>query len=100
MFRFLIAPLLGAALVAGNAFAEPCHMGRVGALDVTWQDNRALVPVGINGHTVAAVVDTGASRSVLFRNGADALGLNSVVGAGRAYGFGGAARVSSAQISE
>lgn len=93
--------LSGLCLWAGAAHADPCQMGRVGSLDVTWNSNRATAPVTINGSTITAVIDTGASRSSLFRDAADNLHLAYSPVADRvAYGFGGGARIFSTAIHE
>ena len=70
-------------------------------LPVVWEDNRPLVSVTVNGQEARALVDTGATTSSFFRNGADALGLNYTIVAGATtHGLGGAARVYSARVNE
>lgn len=101
MLRAVLAAGFWALFAVGFAFADPCQLGRVGALDIVWQNNRALAPVSINGQQVIALLDTGASRSSLFRNEADRLGLSySIVNDRTAHGFGGASRIYSARINE
>jgi predicted aspartyl protease/Flp pilus assembly protein TadD len=50
-------------------------MNQLGSLPVVWENNRALVPVHINGQQPYALIDTGASNTILFQSGAEQLGL-------------------------
>ena len=56
-----------AAFLAGPLYSVP--------LQPTGEDRRPRVPVFVNGHRLVALVDTGATRSALFRSAAAELGL-------------------------
>src|SRR5260221_3641086 len=63
MLRRLIVALLG--LVAATAHAEECLIERFPDIAVTFIPNRPAVPVGINGHYVFFMLDTGFTKTAI-----------------------------------
>ena len=100
----MLRALAFAAVVFGfaaPAAAQPCQVGRVARLAVDWEDgNRPLVSIGVNGQQILALVDTGATLTTMFRNGAERLGLNLSAMRASARGAGGAVRLMRTRINE
>ena len=63
MLRRLVVALLG--LVAATAHAEECLIERFPDIAVTFIRNRPAVPVGINGHYVFFMLDTGFTKTAI-----------------------------------
>lgn len=92
----------GQAAVAADAPAgKACVMYQTGDLKVQVVRNRALLEGAVNGRPVRVLIDTGASRSILFRATAEALHLPlSDVPGGRMGGAGGVTKVQLAFLNE
>ena len=76
----MIAALAALALAAsGQAPAAPkpaaCRMGLIAELPVTFRRNRPTVPIDIDGRHLTALVDSGASTTVIFADVAQKLGI-------------------------
>lgn len=83
---------LGAfALVSVPVLAAPaaCQLVKIGELTVTTAHNAPLAAVSINGHAAQMLVDTGATRSSLWRPALESLGLHSVHSDVKFYGANG-----------
>jgi predicted aspartyl protease len=100
-FTFLGDSLCAIAAVAlsANPAYGACVLRQLAELP-TNRSGQPLVPISINGHAVAMVVDTGAGRSMIWRKGAEALGLDVVTVRGGMYGIGGADAVGRVHVRE
>jgi hypothetical protein len=74
LMAFLMLPLL-AACAGGGGVEHDCSLAMVARLPIKVQANLLTVPIGIDGHWVWMVVDTGAQRTTLSVQAADRLGL-------------------------
>lgn len=88
------------ALVSTAAIAEPCRLDTMGVLKVSWEGRRALVDMRINGKPSRALIDTGSTSSVFFRDGAKALGLSLQPGLGTFTGLRGIVQGYSTHVKE
>ncbi|MBE7217550.1 MAG: aspartyl protease family protein [Caulobacteraceae bacterium] len=94
-----LATALAASAVAAGASAA-CKLSLIGApVPITFDHNRPVIAAFIDGKPVRALVDTGASISLLFRGSATRMGLRlDTVSGLRMYGAGGATSVQAATI--
>lgn len=72
LLRILATALTLQQWYPAKAIAASCHKRTV---DLRMENDRALVKVGIDGHPVIMILDTGASETVLLREAPDRLGL-------------------------
>lgn len=86
----LAAAALLAAIGPGTRGEAACQLLQVGELQVTMRGNTPLIPATIGGHAVGMLVDTGASKSMIWRSKAQELGLRITSSRVKFYGAGGA----------
>ncbi|MBA3810391.1 MAG: aspartyl protease family protein [Caulobacteraceae bacterium] len=105
MKRTLFALSLGALVALGwgaaaNA-AGSCRMLQIGELPLAADGPQVSVEAQVNGHPVRMIVDTGSAATLLFRKGAEQLGLPArALKAVRFYGVGGGDEGAMAYVSE
>jgi predicted aspartyl protease len=103
-FRILLAAWTAAGLaVAGTAAAaaSDCKMVRTEEWPVRLAHNKLIVDGAINGQKVGIMLDTGATRTLIFRSAAVRLGLGTRSARGYPMlGVGGTTDVESALIDE
>jgi len=90
-------------VLAGAAQADvaACRMAKIADLPVRLVRGHLVVDASINGKKIGAMVDTGASLTLLLRPAAERLGLERRETRGyQAFGVGGATKVESALIDE
>ena len=87
----------GRSLAAGAPPAKTCVMYQAGDLKVQVVGKRAMLQGAVNGQPVRVLIDTGASRSILFRAKAQALHLPMTDAPG--YRMGGAGGVTQVQLA-
>jgi predicted aspartyl protease len=84
--------LVTAALLAfvGTRAEAACQLLQAGELQVTMRGNTPLIAASIDGHAVQMLVDTGATRSMIWRSKAQELNLHITSSNVKFYGAGGA----------
>jgi predicted aspartyl protease len=85
----LAVAVLLAAIGPGTRGEAACQLLQLGELRVTMHGNTPLIPASIDGHTVEMLVDTGASRSIIWRSKVQELGLHITASNTKFYGVGG-----------
>ncbi|HYC04461.1 MAG TPA: retroviral-like aspartic protease family protein [Azospirillaceae bacterium] len=90
MKSLALPALLCAALAAPPALGD-CRLAKFQALEVIMDGNQPLIEASIDGHAVRALIDTGAERTVVFKNTAEAAGLDMVALGGHFVGVDGKA---------
>ena len=98
----LFSAALGLVLAgAARADVAACKMAKIADLPVRPVRGHLVVDASINGKKIGAMVDTGASLTLLLRPAAERLGLERRETRGyQAFGVGGATKVESALIDE
>lgn len=91
-----------AALLAGQALADDCHLKNYGTLPVEMVGSRATTMVKINGNSTRFIIDTGAFFNTMSSANASLLGLKLEPApfGFRVSGVGGAANVQQAHVKE
>ncbi|TMH27110.1 MAG: hypothetical protein E6H66_24140 [Betaproteobacteria bacterium] len=94
---------LGVAMVTSIAVGatSDCRMFQVAELPVRLTHNKLIVDGELNGHKIGIVLDTGATRTLIFRSAAERLGLRrDRVRGVRMFGIGGETDVESTLVDE
>ena len=101
-YTLLFSAALGLVLAgAARADVAACKMAKIADLPVRPVRGHLVVDASINGKKIGAMVDTGASLTLLLRPAAERLGLERRETRGyQAFGVGGATKVESALIDE
>ncbi len=90
-----------AALIGAPARAQTkCELAQIAAIPVVFRHNRPLVEVSINGHKARMLADTGSSKTILFAQAVEALGLHPVGSDVDFMGVGGTRRAKEVTVSE
>jgi predicted aspartyl protease len=100
---FFGGTLLGGVLLAWAGAAparDTCKMVQIAEVDVTMNGQQPLVAATINGHAVQMILDTGASKSLIWRSTAKELGLLLENLRGQFYGVGGSEQASSVFLDD
>src|SRR5579859_5848922 len=89
-------------LLAGQAWADGCHLKNYGTLPVEMVGNRATTMVKINGTSTRFIIDTGAFFNIMSSANASSLGLKLQPApfGYRISGIGGSANVQQAHVKE
>lgn len=69
---------MGVAIPAVAQEPPKCHLQQIAEIPVTFRNNKPLVQVTINGRKALMLADSGAARSLLFKAGAESVGLHPV----------------------
>ena len=98
--RIRVAMLVAIGLAtwdcAAAAATNACSLAKFAEWPVRWERGKIVADGTINGHNVGIVLDTGASRSMVFRSAAEKLGLSlQEVRGRRLFGIGGETKVES-----
>ncbi len=97
----LVAIGLATWHMAAAAATNTCNLAKIAEWPVRWERGAIVADGTINGHKVGIVLDTGASRSMVFRSAAEKLGLPLQALRGpRLFGIGGETNVESVRIDE
>jgi predicted aspartyl protease len=75
-FVFCAAVIL--AMQAAAQDTPKCHLQQIAEIPVIFRNNKPLVQVTINGRKALMLADSGAVRSLLFKAGAESVGLSPV----------------------
>jgi len=87
--------------IGAAAATNACNLAKIAEWPVRWERGKIIADGTINGHKVGIVLDTGASRSMVFRSAAEKLGLSlQEVRGRRLFGIGGETNVESVRIDE
>ncbi|MGC1549114.1 MAG: aspartyl protease family protein [Rhodanobacter sp.] len=100
MLRFCFLGI--GVLLAGQAWADGCHLGDYGTLQVDMVGGRATTMVKINGSSARFALDTGAFYSIMSNANASSLGLKlrSLPFGFRISGIGGTADAQYTRVKE
>jgi clan AA aspartic protease (TIGR02281 family) len=99
--RLLLWTMLGVAAACASAEAANCKLAEAASWPVRLERNRLLVEGAINGQKVSVMLDTGATRTLIFRTAAVRLGLPMTSTTNeRMFGVGGETKVDVAQVDE
>lgn len=105
MRRFYLAMAALTPLAFGVATwaktTTPCQMQVIGELPIQFDHGRLLVEAQIDGHRAKMIVDTGATKTLIFRASAEAMGLpiHTITGV-KFYGVGGEAGAAEVHIAD
>jgi len=107
-FRWLTKTLLAAAALAIGvttasvaSAADDCKVFQIAELPVRLKYNKLIVDGEINGQKIGIILDTGSTRTLIFRSTAERLGLRRDRSRGvRMFGIGGETYVESALVDE